>query len=473
MDQGGFDRIIMPGITVDVPAGWSRYTERVAGTLPDEAERIREFTEICESVAETARQSLVAPGSAMEGIGARWRDLRWGRRSLADLFAHCELSSVARTLLAAQSGNYGAAPSDTSVLTHASVMDHYLRGAYYPEGGGQAIVAALVEVIEAHGGELRTRQAVREILLGDRGVRGVELADGRQISAPVVVSNADYRRTILQMCAGAACLPREMVAMAREATMRLPLAILYLALDTAMPETQKANIWYLTTDDIENSYTRLQKGIWDELPSVFISFTSAKEDVCGVACPPGHSNLQVITMCPPGYAPWGVSGGPVDGVRYRRDTEYLATKRRLAEAMLTSAETAIGPLRKHIAHIESATPLTQERYTLSTGGTPYGLNRWGFRYDRPDARPDVTTDVPGLYLVGQNTRYGSGIVGAAISGITCAGKVTGRSLLAEVHAGTVVADPVLLPDRKPEWDSLAVSRGAARRDARGLARITA
>jgi all-trans-retinol 13,14-reductase len=121
--------------------------------------------------------------------------------------------------------------------------------------------------------------------------------------------------------------------------------------------------------------------------------------------------------------------------------------------------------------MEAATPLTHERYTLGTGGTPYGLSRWGPPGGRPDVRPDVATSVPGLYVVGQSTRFGSGIAGVAISGIMCAGQILGRPLLPQVYAGATLADPSLLPDRTDGWDPLAVSRGQGRRTARGLARI--
>jgi all-trans-retinol 13,14-reductase len=467
MDQDGFDRIIMPSLTVDVPAGWPRYRQRLVSALPQEAEGITAFTSICESVADAGRQVMLAQDLA--SVVERRRDLRWGRRSLAELFDHCKLSAVARTVLAAQSGDYGAAPRDVSVATHAAVMDHYLRGAYYPAGGGQTMIASLVEVLEAHGGELWTRCAARRISFDDGVVCGVELADGRQIAAPIVISNADYRRTILELCDDDAGFPPELVARATTLTMRLPLAVLYLALDVAKPDIPNANVWWFPTEDIEQSYARLHEGVCDELPFVFISFASVKDR--GAACPAGHSNLQVMTICPPGYQQWGVPGGPAEGVRYRRDPAYLAAKRWLTDAMLTAAEKAIGPLRDHIVHLEAATPLTHERYTLSSGGTSYGLNRWGAPGGRPDMRPGVGTSVPGLYVVGQSTRFGSGIAGVAVSGIMCASQIIGRPLLPEVYAGAALTDPSLLPERPADWDPLAVSRGIGRRNARGLARI--
>jgi all-trans-retinol 13,14-reductase len=79
--------------------------------------------------------------------------------------------------------------------------------------------------------------------------------------------------------------------------------------------------------------------------------------------------------------------------------------------------------------------------------------------------------VDGLYVVGASTRYGSGITGVAVGGIACAGQILGRRLIPAVHGGEVLADTARLPDRDEHWDPLRVSRGAARRHARGLARI--
>lgn len=69
----------------------------------------------------------------------------------------------------------------------------------------------------------------------------------------------------------------------------------------------------------------------------------------------------------------------------------------------------------------------------------------------------------GLYVVGQSTRYGSGITGAAVSGIACAGQITDRPLLPEVHGGAVLGDPRLLPERGVGWDPLRACGGRAPR----------
>lgn len=448
MDQNGFDRIVTPSVRLDVPTGWSRYGERLIAAMPDSAAALRTFLGICEPIALAIRHRLVVPQDHLSGLPTE--ALHWSRRTLRQLFDHCGLSARAQAVLSAQLGNYGSFPPETPVATHVTMLDGYLRGAYYPAGGGQMIVAALVEAIEAHGGVLWTRARTERITVEDGRVTGVALADGRTPCAPVVVSNADYRRTVLGLCPGA--FPEPVVRRTDDASMTTGLATVFVALD-GEDHRPNANMWWWATEDLADAAAQVEAG---SVPFVFLSFSSVKDPYRGSSCPPGQTNLQVMTLCPA----WDPGTG-----RYRREPAYLAAKERLTAGLLAAAEQAIGPFRHRILHLETATPLTQERYTLSTGGTPYGLGRWG----RVGQRPDIRTAVDGLYLAGQNTRYGSGIGAVAVSGIACASAILDRPLLPEAHRGTVFATPALLPKRDALFDPLRISRGLARRDARGLA----
>jgi phytoene dehydrogenase-like protein len=70
---------------------------------------------------------------------------------------------------------------------------------------------------------------------------------------------------------------------------------------------------------------------------------------------------------------------------------------------------------------ESATPLTQERFTLSSGGTSYGLE---FTPDQfLEGRFPIATEINGLYLVGAGTVFGHGIAGTMVGGQAVAGTV--------------------------------------------------
>ncbi|MEV7905608.1 phytoene desaturase family protein [Streptomyces anulatus] len=458
MDPDGFDEVVLPGLRMLVPTGWDRYLDRLTGVLPQDKEGLREFVEVCSSVGAEMRWALLSAAGAepAEMMRRTATMMAWGRRTLHDLFEHCELSADARTALAAQALNYGIGPEEATVGMHASVMDHYLRGAAYPVGGGQMLSASLVEAITGHGGTVRVRQRVERVLVEDGRVYGVLLDSGEELRAPVVVSNADYPRTVLELVGEEHFAP-PIVKRARTAVMGHPLVVLYVGLDRELPGTGP-NVWW-HGGPIEDAFRELADGRFDSPQSVFISFASAKDPDTAAIRPPGHANFQVMALCPRPLDAWGAAAADPDGEGYRRDPAYLAEKERVTEAMLATAERALGPFRSHITHLELATPATQRRYTRSTGGSPFGLARWG----GTGARPDTRTGVKGLYVVGQSTRYGSGITGAAVSGIACAGQITGRPLLPEVHGGAVLGDPRLLPGRGAGWDPLHACGGRAPR----------
>lgn len=65
------------------------------------------------------------------------------------------------------------------------------------EGGLGTMSRHVLGIFEDHGGTLRRHTKVAKILVDGRRVRGVALADGEEITAPVVVSNLDPTATFL------------------------------------------------------------------------------------------------------------------------------------------------------------------------------------------------------------------------------------------------------------------------------------
>ena len=81
-------------------------------------------------------------------------------------------------------------------------MIHFVEktwGIHYAKGGTGALVAGLVKKFEDMGGRLRVNAPVKRILVENRTAKGVELEDGEEIAADVVVSNADYATTYLKL----------------------------------------------------------------------------------------------------------------------------------------------------------------------------------------------------------------------------------------------------------------------------------
>jgi all-trans-retinol 13,14-reductase len=462
MDRDGFDTLFFPGLTFRVRAGWERYEQDLLAAFPQEQWGLRKCVKLLRRIAAQAMASG-QPQGALDLLSAPLRTptlVRWSTSTLAQLFDACGLSERPRAVLAAQSGTYGAPPSRVSVLMHAVLIDHYLRdGGYYPRGGGQVIAANLLDVVHAHGGRVRTHARVQRILIEDGKAHGVELSDGERLYAPVVISDADIKRTHLELI-GQEHLRRRTLTRFERMRMALPLFCVYLGLDIDLSERMPNSNYYLFEDwDVEASYGDCYDGRFPAKPPVYLTAASVKDPHTRAIAPPGCSSVQLMTIAPSQRSFWRVSDGPLVGRRYGRERDYRAVKHDLAERLVELSQRLIPGIREHIVWREAATPVTHERYTLASAGTSYGLehspDQWGLR------RPRSRTEIDGLFLAGASTFYAHGVLGVMLGGVACAGAVLGRDLGGEIAVGRRLVDPARLPTHGPDWDPLGACRRLA------------
>ena len=462
MDPDGFDTLLFPGLEFRVPRGWDRYLERLLATFPAEQAGLRRCVDVMRRVAlEIETVGMPTDEARLADFLTRAPSvIEWGLRTLGELFDACELSLGTRAVLAGESGDHAAPPSRVGVALHASLMHHYLKeGAFYPHGGGQVLAAHLIDVVKSHGGQVRTRARVEEILIDAGAVAGVRLRGGETITAPLVVSNADIKRTYLELIDRTQLAP-ETIERTEAYRMALPLFSVYLGLDVDLREHMpNTNYWSHGELDPETAYDALYAG---ELPaplSLFISSATLKDPDNRQIAPAGHSSLEVMTLVPPGYDFWQIDRGPAAGERYSRQEAYRAVKEQIAQAAVRAAIEIIPAIEGHIVWQEAASPITQERYTLSSGGSCYGLEH--ATDQSGPMRPGPQTEIEGLFLAGASTMSGHGIIGVMRGALITAAAILQRDLAAELDAGRVFADPSLLSETGPGWDPLRASRGLA------------
>ncbi|MCE5290994.1 MAG: NAD(P)/FAD-dependent oxidoreductase [Nocardiaceae bacterium] len=438
----GHCHVMIPGTTFRTPTGWDEYLARLIEAFPDEEPGLRRCVGILQGLTNEKRGLTF---------------LRWGLRPITKLFAACGLSSEAQAIILGENGDYTWAPSRTPAVFHANFLDHYLMaGAYYPRGGGQVMAGHLVDVIQSHGSTVRTKARVAKILIRDGRAAGVRLASGEEISAATVVSNADYIRTWRDLV-GDEYLTRRLRRRLPRLEMTLPMFTVYVALDVDLRERDLPPLaWIWPDTDNDGYYRKVAAGeVPDRMP-VGVSCPTAKDDLGTHSAPPGYSTLELVSWAPPQYATWNIATGPADGGHYSQDEKYLALKHQLTEAVLETTTALIPDLRERMVFCEASTPITQERFTLSTGGTCYGLapklSQLG------PFRPDVTTHIPGLYLTGGSTRYMFGIAATLYGGIGTASAILGRDLESEIRAGVVFANDELLTAGGTDWDPLIASK---------------
>ena len=184
-----YDRFLIDGHRFEFASGREAFREGLRQAFPSESAAIDRYLSAVHAANRWsglyfAEKALPAPLASLAGGLMRAPYLRWARRTtrevLQDLTANRELIGV----LAAQWGDYGLPPAQSSFAMHAIIVEHYLNGAFYPVGGAASIAAAMVPLIENTGGSVVTSAEVAGIVVERGRAAGVRMSDGRHLPRP-------------------------------------------------------------------------------------------------------------------------------------------------------------------------------------------------------------------------------------------------------------------------------------------------
>lgn len=476
LDRDGFDTIVFPDLTLKIPAGWDKYRRNLIEAFPDEEKAVTKIVRILERIGTNIDRSSTPASMAGSAkfVAKSGSAALWALRPLTQLLDSHTRNSRLKAAMSVQYGTYASPPHRTPVAVHAVMLHNFMRdGAWFPQGGGQVFSARLAEVVVAHGGQIRTRSPVRRILVERGAVAGIELENGTRFRAPIVVSNADIKKTYNDLV-GRDHLKRRTTWRLDRMRMSQPFFNCYLAVDvdlsTSIPNTNfysvptSEDVTALYRDLSENRNSRSHDELLAELDKrlpAYVSVTTIKDPENRTAAPDGCSVLEVMTLVSPDPEFWGLGGWTDD---YRQNPEYLRIKEALTDIMIKRVDEVIPGIKDHIVWKEAATPMTQHRYTDSTDGTPYGLELSITQFG--PFRPGVRTEVHGLYLCGASMAWGPAIEGAMLSGMHAAGAALGRNIDKEVRGGKVFGNAHEQADELSTWDPLDAAKKLAVRTQR-------
>lgn len=424
INPDGYDHVRIGEERFDFPKGRERLAERLKARFPHEARGIEAYLQALSAITmEIGLLSRVRLEPKM--VLAPWRSrhaLRWGFQSAQALVDHFVSDPLLKAILLAQSGDHGMPPSMASAAVHAAIAHHYFNGGFYPLGGGFAIPRAFVRGLRRAGGELRLETRVSRILLGNGRVQGVQLADGTQIRARYVISNADPEVTLGQLV-GRSQLSARLRRRLNRADYSTSAVSLFMAVDMDLRAAglDSGNYWSYRHTDLDAIYREgLTDRLLDDAPpaGLFLTVTTLKDP-----SKMHHRRHTLEAFAFVNYAPfqrWEAEhrseGGPP------KPADYLALKERLLHKMIAAADTVAPGLKDQVVFAELGTPLSNRYYVEATQGNLYGLSKGRFQVG-PLAFP-VSTEIEGLYMVGASTT-GHGVAGATASGLTAARRILG------------------------------------------------
>ncbi|ONF43672.1 FAD-dependent oxidoreductase [Marinobacter lutaoensis] len=419
-----YDRIFLGDRHVDLVAGPEAFKAELARAFPGEERAIDTYLDYLRQVAK-AMPGLVL-GKVLPDLVAGPLRKRVNRRApaflnkptrevLESLTGHQELIAV----LTGQWGDNGLPPAESSFIIHALIARHYLYGGYYPIGGASEIAKTIIPVIQRGGGEVFTYADVAEILIERGKAVGVRMADGTEVRAPRVISNAGVFNTFDTLLPASAPHRDDYRQKLRTVERSMASNCLYIGLqDTAenlgLPKT---NYWIYPGPDYERHLRDFMAAPEQtDLPLVYISFPSAK-DPSFTARYPGRATIEIVAPGPYAwYADWA------DKPWGKRGEDYEAKKEEYAQRLLAKLYEKFPQLKGKVDYYELSTPLSTDYFCRYRKGEIYGLDHTPERFEQDWLKPK--TRIPGLYLTGQDVMT-CGVVGAMIGGLLTTLAVSG------------------------------------------------
>ena len=417
-----FEHFVYPDFTFRMHGDEKRFRNDLLALYPEETKAIRRYflhikIAVLWFVVYFLCQCLPAifrlPLSLVTAISGKLALMTTGAY-LDRYFKSPELKS----LLTSQWGNYGLTPSRSSFMIHGLIVNHFMQGGYYPEGGAGEIARRILPAVTANGGQYLVNRTVTSLIIENGKAAGVEVVtSGRDGStperyyAPVIVSGAGAYNTFTRLVPEGIPLP----FMEKCAGINTPTSCVALYIgfkdDIRKLGFTEANYWFYGSynhEDNSSNHTLLEG---KKPASCFLSFT-----------PPDRETGQVTTATVIAFAEFRSFTSWNHQKTGKRDKEYYSLKKRISKGLIDFLEERHPGFSAMIGYHELGTPLSAQEFTASHEGGMYGLPATPQRYRQKWLT--AKTPVKGLYLTGSDITS-LGVVPSMLSGLVTASQLCG------------------------------------------------
>jgi phytoene dehydrogenase-like protein len=272
-----------------------------------------------------------------------------------------------------------------------------------PKGGMGAISDALAAAATQAGADVRTGSPVKRILMDFDKVNGVELENGEQILADIVVSNADPKTTFLDLLgarnieAGLAHRIKHLRSQGNAA--KLHLALRELPNFNGLDKSQLGQRMLIAPSQeyVDHAFNHCKYGEFSARPVFEITIPSIHDSSLA---PAGQHVLSAIVQ----YAPRDLKDGWAGG------------KAAFTEVVMDTLAHYAPDIRQNVIATELLTPEDIEKEFRINGGhwhhAELAMDQFFMLRPVPFAA-QYHTQVNGLYLCGAGSHPGGGVMGSA------------------------------------------------------------
>lgn len=404
--------IIMPDYEMVKPAEYAGpywRKERLKKLFPEDSEGIDEYYRLYDNLLHI-RYLSTQPQTVLNKIKLALAFLKvkkYANMNADEITKHLFKSEKIRTLFTGIFADFCADPKEIQGLgivfmNFETAFDKRIPlekngKTYYPgycfiNGGCQKLPQALADYITAHGGTIHLNTIVEKVLVEDGSVKGIRLADGREVEADMVVG-CGAGKDFFEKTVGLENLDDQYRKILSTYRPMEAVFMLHLGVDYDPMQYLRSSLYYCYgMYDLSGATEKLRTGRYHGGDDGFLIFVPSYH--APDFAPEGKHCVTLYTVAPDTLC---------DGTWEEKKEAY-------ANRMIALAEKHLPDLSKHITTMKIMTARDYSQYThmekSSFGGV---VPIWNQK------NPPHVTPVKGLYFVGQQSENGGG-VGAVMLG---------------------------------------------------------
>lgn len=403
LDPDGFDRVTIGKRTFAFKEGYDAFARRLAGEFPSKRTALLRYVDLLKRSSGQQFAALNPKGGGFSDFTSELLETSaW--QYLEENFHDPLLINV----LSGTSLKMELRKESLPLFTFLHGNSSFIESSWRLKGDGSLIVKSLVEGIRAQGGEIICDAKVQELVEKDGALAYAVCSNGERYEGSLFVSDI-HPAQVCQMVKRSSLMKQAY----RNHIYNLENTF---GMFTVSLRIRPRGLRYFNY----NHYVYRDTNVWD--------FYQGDTPVSGVlvCCrmPEDGSEYtgQVDLLTP---MPWERCKHWNYTRIGKRDGDYKAMKKRIAEECVKLAERALPGLRD-MSRSYTSTPITWRDYTLTPEGSAYGI--------RKDYRAPLLTmlsprtPIPNLLLTGQNLML-HGVHGVTMTAFHTCAEVLGREAM--------------------------------------------
>lgn len=371
--------VLSNGRRVDIPGGLAAFCDRMKQLYPEDAAGLDRFRGHIEAVLEaTPWLGLRQREADLEGFD------RYMTTSVEDVtkgdITNPELMEIIYSF-----GFDSTLPPDLCPFGFFTFIFYtLLTSCNRVRGGGRAMIDALAEEFESHGGRILKKTEPTQVHIEGKYVRSVELSNGETLPVDLMISTCHPRETVRMV--GSEYFSPGFLETLDSLQESLGAFKVYMEVEEPVPSIADDHCMIIDEE--------FEHGVYVISPT---TMDGASE---------GPHTVEILI-----WQKFEVVQEWESGKLHRRGEDYEAAKSQLAERLIDRVEREFPGLRSRIKHVYTSSALTAGHYVRAWRGGTMGISQDIHQQGRNHVRP--RNRVRNLFLAGQSVGT-PGIIGTVI-----------------------------------------------------------